>query len=176
MRLHTILLHPQVPNNTGAVGRTCVGMNAGLHIIKPIGFDISSSRVKRAGLDYWHKVDLHVYEDFTDFATRKLKDLDRVLVFSKLEKYGSIPLHKANVGSIQQGEREIGLLFGSETAGVDALMDDIGGKQLLENSMRIYLPQTQDIRSYNLSNAVSVAMFEVARQLNILDSLEQRQI
>ena len=62
-----VLVHPQIPNNTGAIGRLCVNTGATLHLIKPLGFDISEKAVRRAGLDYWHKLDLKVWENLQDF-------------------------------------------------------------------------------------------------------------
>ena len=62
-----VLVTPQIPNNTGAIGRLCVNTDSSLHLIKPLGFDITEKAVRRAGLDYWEKLDLHIYEDIEDF-------------------------------------------------------------------------------------------------------------
>jgi len=66
-----VLVHPQIPNNTGSIGRLCVNTGSTLHLIKPLGFDISEKAVRRAGLDYWHKLDLHVYEDLESIPIRR---------------------------------------------------------------------------------------------------------
>jgi len=65
--LNIVLVHPEIPNNTGNIGRLCLGGNARLHLVKPFGFEIDDSRLKRAGLDYWPHIDLHIYESFDDF-------------------------------------------------------------------------------------------------------------
>ncbi len=71
-----VLVHPQIPNNTGTIGRLCVNTGSSLHLIKPLGFDITEKAVRRAGLDYWNKLDLHVWEDLDEFFNAH-KNTDR---------------------------------------------------------------------------------------------------
>ena len=74
-----VLVNPQIPNNTGAIGRLCVNAGASLHIIKPIAFDIDEKAVRRAGLDYWHKLDLHVWESLDDFFANNSPEISSII-------------------------------------------------------------------------------------------------
>ena len=85
-RLHVVLVAPQIAFNAGAAGRTCLGFGASLHLVGPLGFSLSDSRVKRAGLDYWPHVDKHVYSDWAQFEEQALPNFSRTFLFSKESK------------------------------------------------------------------------------------------
>jgi tRNA (cytidine/uridine-2'-O-)-methyltransferase len=85
-RLHVVLVSPQIAHNTGAAGRTCIGFGASLHLVGPLGFSLSDSRVKRAGLDYWPHVAKTVYSDWDEFEERALPGFARTFLFSKESK------------------------------------------------------------------------------------------
>jgi tRNA (cytidine/uridine-2'-O-)-methyltransferase len=146
---HVVLVAPEVHWNTGNVGRTCLGVNAALHLVRPLGFSLDSRQVKRAGLDYWPKVDLSVWEDFEAFLTAMTPSPAEVCLFTKRapRSYRRMPLQK-----------RMFLVFGSETRG------------LPENILRrfpeahYHVPITREIRSLNLSTAVGIALYESLRE------------
>lgn len=146
--LNIVMVEPEIPQNTGNVARTCAATGAALHLVKPLGFDISNKHVKRAGLDYWHLLDLTVYENLNDFF---LKNKGPYFYFSTKAKH----IH-SNV-SYPDGSF---LLFGKETKG---LPEDL----LYENpNTTVRIPMIDDARSLNLSNSVAIAAYEVLRQWN----------
>ena len=103
-----VLVNPQIPNNTGAIGRLCVNAGATLHIIKPIAFDISDKAVRRAGLDYWHKLDLHVWESIEEFFSKNdIKDNAYFATTKTKKAYFEVEYKKGDF-----------IFFGSETAGI----------------------------------------------------------
>ncbi len=146
---HVVLVAPEVHWNTGNIGRTCLGTGAFLHLIKPLGFSLDSREVKRAGLDYWHKVSLFVWNDFSEFLTRTTPDHDEIVVFSK---NGARPFWDMPV------KKRLFLVFGSETKGlpepVFLAYQDVG----------YHIPTTRDIRCLNLSTAVGIALYESIRR------------
>ena len=147
--LHVVLHQPEIPQNTGNIARTCAATGCTLHLIKPLGFDISASAVKRAGLDYWHLVDVRVYEDLEDFFSRN--DVRQMRLFSTKAPR-----------SHSEADYTDGcyLFFGKETKG------------LPEDFLRAHyadcvrIPMRAEARSLNLSNSVAVAVFEALRQLD----------
>ena len=144
---HIALVHPEIPQNTGNIGRLSLGVGARLHLVKPLGFDITQKAVRRAGLDYWKDVDLHVHEtieDFIEWTTGR----DCHLFSTKAHQ--SFSEAKVERGSV--------LIFGSETKGVSPTVH-----QLFSS---VYIPMANRIRSYNLSNSVAIASYFAARQLN----------
>jgi|UPI0004B8EFF9 tRNA (cytidine/uridine-2'-O-)-methyltransferase len=162
--LNVILHRPIIPWNTGNIGRTCLGMSAALHLIDP-GFDIGDKATKRAGLDYWKDVNLHVYKDWKHFEETAVPLLkSNVFMFSKLGKHGEKPLEATNFFESQRhlktDDKILGLLFGSEHTGLDGICPIA-----IETYDRVFLPMNgENIRSYNLSSSVAMGMFEAHRQ------------
>lgn len=145
---HVILVAPEVHWNTGNIGRTCLGTGAFLHLIKPLGFSLESRDLKRAGLDYWHKVKLSVWDDFTNFEKKMSPQIDEVVLFTK---NGAKPFW-----SMPSSER-LFLVFGSETRG---LSDTILARY---NHATYHIPITREIRCLNLSTSVGIALYESLR-------------
>ncbi len=143
-----VLVNPQIPPNTGTIGRLCVNLDARLHLIKPLGFDIDDKAVKRAGLDYWHKLDLIVWESFEDFLEAHPIDSHTHLATTKTDKlYFDAHFEKDDY-----------ILFGSETKGIDEHV-------LLENPSRcITIPMGSEGRSLNLGVSVGIVTYEALRQ------------
>ncbi|MBN1946832.1 MAG: tRNA (cytidine(34)-2'-O)-methyltransferase [Bradymonadales bacterium] len=145
--LHVVLVEPQIPPNTGNIARLCAATGAWLHLVRPLAFDLDHAKLKRAGLDYWPKVRLSLHDSFEEFITRC--DLPAVTLFSKraARLYTEIAYPPSTV-----------LVFGQETRGLRP--------EILERfSDRLaYIPISGNVRSLNLSNAVSVAVYEVVRQ------------
>ena len=148
--LNIVLVHPEIPQNTGSIGRLCVGTACTLHLIEPLGFDISEKRVRRAGLDYWKNVRLRVYPDLDTFFEEHRSPEHRFFSFSAR---GGVP-HTSLTYS-----RGDFLLFGRETKGLP--------KDLLQNPPGpiANIPHLTGIRSLNLSNVVSIAVYEGLRQI-----------
>lgn len=138
-------------------GRTCLGFGAALHLIKPLGFDIDSTRVKRAGLDYWPHVDLTVHDSVESFAAETMPKFDEVILFSKAGRHGLMDLTKYRVPT---SAANVALVFGNETSGIEQVPPHI-----FANCKAVYLPMDPRIRSFNLANTVSIGLFEVYRQL-----------
>ena len=146
---HVVLVMPEVHWNTGNIGRTCLGTGTWLHLIKPLGFSIERREVKRAGLDYWPKVKLKVWDDFQSFKEKMAPAKEEVAIFSKMGTHPFWQLPAAD---------RLFLLFGAETRG---LPEEILS-QYRENAYHI--PITSEIRSLNLSTAVGIALYESLRQ------------
>lgn len=146
--LNIVLVAPEIPQNTGNIARTCAATGSVLHLIKPLGFDISEKAVKRAGLDYWHLVDVRVYENLEDFFSGN--DVKQMRLFST----------KAPCAYTEASyEDGCFLFFGRETKGLpeeflNAHYDDC-----------VRIPMREEARSLNLSNSVAVGVFEALRQL-----------
>lgn len=148
---HVVLVEPEVPWNTGNIGRTCVGSGAFLHLIKPLGFSLENRDLKRAGLDYWHKVKLSVWENFERFHFEMAPGKDEVAVFTK---NGSIPFWSL------PSQNRLFLLFGSETKG---LPESITSRY---EHATYHIPITSDIRCLNLSTTVGIALYESLRLIS----------
>jgi tRNA (cytidine/uridine-2'-O-)-methyltransferase len=145
---HIILVAPQVHWNTGNIGRTCLGAGAELHLIRPLGFSLDDRRVKRAGLDYWDKVSLHVWDDFAQWEAALAPREDEISVFTK---NGARPFWQMT------NPRRMFLLFGSETHGLP--------QPILSRfrSRTYHIPIRPHIRCLNLSTAVGIALYESLR-------------
>lgn len=145
--INIVLHEPEMPQNTGNIGRSCVATGAKLHLIEPLGFRINDKTVKRAGLDYWDKLDVTTYVDYQDF----------------LKKNPGAKIYMATTKSKQtytdvQYEEDCFIMFGKESAGIP---EEI----LLENKENcIRIPMLADIRSLNLSNSVAIVLYEALRQ------------
>ena len=147
--LNIVLVEPEIPQNCGNIARTCAATRSRLHLIKPLGFDISDKAVKRAGLDYWPMVDLHVYENLDHFFAVN-PEPDLWLATTKAPR------------DYTQAEFRDGcwLVFGKETAGLPEELR----RAYYERCIRI--PMRPDARSLNLSNAVAITVYEALRQLS----------
>lgn len=147
--MNIVLLEPEIPANTGNIGRTCVATGSSLHLIKPLGFDISDKAVKRAGMDYWPKLDLHVYENYEDFLAKNPNA--KIYYATTKAPY---------VYSDAKFEPDSFIMFGKESAGIP--------EEILYNNQEtcIRVPMIGDIRSLNLSNSVAVVLYEALRQNN----------
>ena len=146
--LNVVLVYPEIPNNTGNIGRLCVGTESKLHLIHPFGFEITDKNLKRSGLDYWVHLDWSQYTNLEEWIS-VIPDLSRVFLFSsKTEKSY---LHN----EFQDGDW---LVFGRESVG---LSEEILSR--FENHLTI--PISPLVRSYNLANAVSFAIGEAKRQI-----------
>ncbi|MCI9045879.1 MAG: tRNA (cytidine(34)-2'-O)-methyltransferase [Hungatella sp.] len=145
--MNIVLFEPEIPANTGNIGRTCVATNTRLHLIEPLGFRINEKARKRAGLDYWDKLEVIVYCNFEDFLERN-PGARIYMATTKAQK----------VYTEASYEPDCYLMFGKESAGIpeDLLL------KYQETCVRI--PMWGDIRSLNLSNAVSVVLYEALRQ------------
>ena len=145
--LDIVLVEPEIPHNTGAIARTCAATGARLHLIKPLGFDISDKAVKRCGLDYWHLVDLNVYENLDEFFA-KHGDRNLFLATTKAPR----AYHEADFSG------DVTLMFGKETAGLPAWLRE----KYRDRCLRI--PMISQARSLNLSNSVAILAYEALRQ------------
>ncbi len=142
-----VLVEPEIPHNTGAIARTCACTGARLHLVKPLGFDISDKYVKRCGLDYWPLVDLSVYEDLDDFFARH-GDANLFLATTKAPRsYAEADLRG-----------DVTLMFGKETAGLPLWLRE----KYRERCIRI--PMISEARSLNLSNSAAILTYEALRQ------------
>ncbi len=152
MNLNIVLVEPEIPQNTGNIARTCAAIGAKLHLVKPLGFEISDKYVKRAGLDYWDKLDIEEHNSLSDFLKKHPVNNSMFLVTTKGQHcYSDVDYSKF---------KEIFLLFGKETKGLpESLL-----KEHLENTIRI--PMRETLRSLNLSNSVAIVAYEVFRQNN----------
>ena len=150
-----VLIQPQIPPNTGNIARTCAATDTALHLVGPLGFEISDRYLKRAGLDYWGYVNLHYHESFDIFKTYHQQHGGRWLGFSV----------RGNSNYIHyQFHADDWLLFGSETTGLPNAV-------LSSCTQTLYIPMMQaGVRSLNLSVSVAVSLFEAHRQLGYLDS------
>lgn len=156
--LNIVLHEPEIPNNTGNIGRTCVGSNARLHLIEPLGFEISDKQLKRSGLDYWPHLDWYLYPSWNEFL-KKVPDKSRLfLMTTKTQK----PLYEVEF------KRGDWLVFGKETKGLPSEILNQNDAQALT------IPMYGEIRSYNLANSVAVATFEVLRQLSVRGELKTK--
>lgn len=154
--LNIVLVQPEIPANTGNIARTCAATGCVLHLVKPLGFDISDKAVKRAGLDYWHLVDVRVYEDLEDFF-QKTDAKDLWLLSTKAPRaYTQAAFHDG-----------CWLFFGKETKG---LPEELLAKHP-ERCLRI--PMRAEARSLNLGNSVALVTYEALRQLDFPMLLEQ---
>lgn len=145
--INIVLHEPEMPANTGNIGRTCVATGARLHLIEPLGFRINDKMIKRAGMDYWDKLDVKTYISYEDF----------------LEKNPEAKVYMATTKSKQtytdvHFEEDCFIMFGKESAGIP---EEI----LLENKENcVRIPMLDDIRSLNLSNSVAIVLYEALRQ------------
>ena len=150
--LNIVLVEPEIPQNCGNIARTCAATGCALHLVRPLGFDISEKAVKRAGLDYWHLVDVRDYEDLSDFFQRN--EVKRMWCLSTKAP------RRYTEAEFRDGDY---LFFGKETKGLP--------ESFLEAHREacIRLPMRSEARSLNLSNAVAITVYEALRQLDFPD-------
>lgn len=145
--MNIVLYEPEMPANTGNIGRTCVATGTRLHLIEPLGFKLNEKALKRAGLDYWEKLDVTVYSDFQDFLNRN----PGAKIYMATTK-------APNVYTEADYEPDCYIMFGPESRGIP---EDI----LVEHQETcVRIPMWGDIRSLNLSNSVSIILYEALRQ------------
>ena len=159
MKLNVVLYHPEIPQNTGNIARTCAAIGAKLHLVYPLGFSISEKQVKRAGLDYWDKLDIEEHLNFKEFLDKyKPEENNMFFVTTKGKHVYDEPDYK--------NMDEIFILFGKETKGLpeDTL------KKYLDKTIRI--PMREGLRSLNLSNSVAIVAYDICRQTEF-SSLEE---
>ena len=146
--LNIVLLEPEIPQNCGNIARTCAATGSRLHLIRPLGFDISDKAVKRAGLDYWHLVDVRVYDNLEDFFSK-----------NQVDQLWCLSTKAPRCYTEAKFAAECYLLFGKETKGLP--------EDFLEAHFEecIRIPMRSEARSLNLSNAVAITAFEALRQL-----------
>ena len=149
--LNIVLHEPEMPANTGNIGRTCVATGTRLHLIEPLGFKINEKQLKRAGLDYWDKLDVTVYDNYQDFLDKNPDAIGNTFM-------ATTKAHQ--VHSEVSYPKNCYIMFGKESAGIpeEILVDNE------EHCVRI--PMLPDIRSLNLSNSVAVVLYEALRQQN----------
>ena len=147
--LHIVLIHPEIPHNTGAIGRVCVGLGCPLHLIRPLGFHLSEQYIKRAGLDYWDHLQLSLHDNWQSF----LDEVKPPRVFF-LSTRGKRSLYESR---FEAGDA---LAFGSESSGLPSDFYE----RYEDRLFKIPMPG-EHARSINLANAVSIAAYESYRQL-----------
>ena len=145
--IHIVLHEPEIPQNTGNIARTCAATGASLHLIRPLGFEIDDRRMKRAGLDYWDKLDVHFYDDLADFQSQHPDAA--IYYFSTKAKNRHVDVTFPD---------EVFLMFGKETRGLPESLLAAHPDDCLRIPMRNHL------RSLNLANSVAIAVYEVLRQ------------
>lgn len=154
--LNIVLVEPQIPQNTGNIARTCAATGSRLHIIEPMGFKIDDAKLKRAGLDYWHLLDITYYKNIDDFFEK-----------NKCGEYYYFSTKALNIYSDVEYPDNCYLFFGKETAGLpEELLHDNP-----ERCVRLPMLNDSSARSLNLSNTVAIGVYEVLRQWNFPDLL-----
>ncbi len=154
MKINVVLYHPEIPQNTGNIMRSCVGFNAKLHLIKPLGFKLDEKHLQRSAVDYYEHLVYEVYEDYEDF---KKKNPGK---YYFLTRYGKKSPSTINFKEDAKDDEKVYLIFGAESTGIayDILKDN------LNDCYRI--PTTDKIRSLNLSNCAAIMLFLASEQLN----------
>jgi tRNA (cytidine/uridine-2'-O-)-methyltransferase len=148
--LNIVLVEPEIPNNTGNIGRLCVGTGNRLHLIHPFGFEINDKNLKRSGLDYWVHLDWFQYQNVAEWISQ-IPDKSRVFLFSS---HADTSYYEAQ---FQEGDW---LVFGKESVGLSA-------EVLTQFENHLTIPMSDKIRSYNIANSVAFVVGEARRQLNL---------
>ena len=151
MKLHVVLVEPEIPQNTGNIARTCAATGAKLHLVRPLGFSLEDKYVKRAGLDYWDKLEIEEHDCLEDFLVKYPPEKNNMFFVTTKGK-------QVYSQDIYTNMEEVFLLFGKETKGLpeDLLM------KYLDKTIRI--PMKPHLRSLNLANSVAIVVYEVLRQ------------
>ena len=146
-KLNIVLVEPEIPQNTGNIARTCAATGPSLHLVRPLGFSVSDKSLKRAGLDYWHMLDITYYDDLNDFFEK-----------TKGGKYFYFSTKATHRHSDIEYPDNCYIVFGAETKGLPEEL-------LLKNpETTVRIPMLEDARSLNLSNSVAIAVYEILRQ------------
>ena len=157
-KINIVLHEPEIPQNTGNIARTCAATGASLHIIRPMGFEIDDRKLKRAGLDYWDKLDITYYENYEDFLSKRPEAIGNTYYFSTKSPQSYTDVEYPD---------NVFIMFGKETKG---LPEDI----LYDNKdYCVRIPMRDTIRSLNLSNSVAIAVYEIIRQKGFENLLAQ---
>lgn len=150
MSLNIVLVEPEIPQNTGNIARTCAATGCKLHLVKPLGFEINDSKLKRAGLDYWHLLDIEYHDSFDALKA----------AYPKADYFYSTTKAKQRHTDVSYSKNCF-IVFGKETAGLPkTLIEDN-----LEHCIRIPMLNDVNARSLNLSNSVAIVVFEALRQI-----------
>lgn len=149
--MHIVLIEPEIPGNTGNIARLCAANHLSLHLVKPLGFSLEDRYLKRAGLDYWHLVDVHIHENYEEMETSLAGHRFWLNTTKATQSYTQVAFEKEDV-----------LVFGKETKGLPESL-------LAAYPQRcIRIPMIEEARSLNLSNAVAIVSYEALRQLGFL--------
>ena len=175
--LNIVLLEPEIPSNTGNIGRTCLCTGSRLHLIEPMGFILNDKNLKRAGMDYWNDLDVTVYDSWRDFIVKNAENiafppatLESVGVNTSTvsDNHGKASIWMATTKALATHDQAVFkdgdyIMFGKESAGIpeEILIDN--------RSTCIRIPMAHEQRSLNLSNSVAVVLYEALRQNNYLD-------
>ncbi len=145
--MNIVLYEPEIPANTGNIGRTCVATGTRLHLIEPLGFRLGEKEIRRAGMDYWKDLDVRLYMDYVDFMKENPGARIYYASTKAIQTYDQVSYREDDF-----------IMFGKESAGIP---EEI----LLENQeTAVRIPMKEDIRSLNLSNSVAVVLYEALRQ------------
>lgn len=151
-KINIVLHEPEIPQNTGNIARTCAATGVALHIIRPMGFTIDDKKLKRAGLDYWDKLDITYYDNFEDFLKKRPDSVGKTYFFTT-----KAPKAYTEVSPYPDG---VYIMFGKETRGLpEELLFD-------HKDFCVRIPMRDTLRSLNLSNSVAIAVYEILRQWN----------
>lgn len=153
---HIVLVEPQIPPNTGNIGRLCIATKSKLHLVEPLGFDISEKAVRRAGLDYWKHIDLTVHKNYAAFR----ESLPQGAMLWYFTKFAEKSLYEAGFAP---GDF---LVFGRETTG---LLPEIHESESRDRMLRIPMPGRDIVRSLNLAGSAHIALYEALRQTGFRD-------
>lgn len=157
--MHIVLLEPEIPANTGNIGRTCVATNTPLHLIEPLGFRLDEKSIKRAGMDYWEHLDVRRYINYADFLEKN----------PGAKIWYATTKAKHTYSDVTFGENDY-IMFGKESAGIP---EEI----LVENEETcIRIPMEAKIRSLNLSNSVAIVLYEALRQNNFSGMIKEGEL
>lgn len=153
MKINVVMVEPEIPQNTGNIARTCAAIGAKLHLVYPLGFEINDKNLKRAGLDYWDKLEIEEHDSLKSFL-EKYKPEEHNMFFASTKSkrcYSDVDYSKME---------EVFVLFGKETKGLP--------ENLLQKYMNkdIRIPMRETLRSLNLSNSVAIIVYEILRQVN----------
>jgi tRNA (cytidine/uridine-2'-O-)-methyltransferase len=150
MALNIVLVEPEIPQNTGNIARTCAATGTSLHLVRPLGFSVDNKHLKRAGLDYWHLLDIHYYDSFDELLHKYGRDKFFYATTKGKQSYSDMKYFDGCF-----------LVFGKETAGLPKKLLE----ENIERTIRIPMINNEKARSLNLSNSVSIVLYEALRQL-----------
>ena len=157
-KINIVLHEPEIPQNTGNIARTCAATGASLHLIRPMGFEVDDKKLKRAGLDYWDKLDITYYDGLDDFFTKHPEAKNSIYYFSTKAPRSYTEVHYPE---------EVFIAFGQESRGLPEEL-------LHDNPDRcVRIPMLNELRSLNLSNSVAIAVYEILRQTDFEGLLEE---